>query len=77
MLTLMKGQAGLTEHLLAEIALFGMGRAERRAAVVAENFCRAATRRARDILQTSYLDHSTKEIAHGISTVRRTFEQLG
>jgi hypothetical protein len=51
MLALMKGQAGLTERLFAQVAPFGMARAERRAAVVAEGFCRAATRSAQDILQ--------------------------
>lgn len=64
MLTLMKGQAGLTEGLRAEIAPFGVDSAERRAAVVAERFGGATTRYAELILHPPSLDNSAEKIVH-------------
>jgi hypothetical protein len=64
MLTQMKRQTRGAESIIAQFAAFGMCRAERCAAIVAQGLCVAATLHAQLVLHTSHQNHSAQEIVH-------------
>ena len=69
---LMKGQAGRTEALSAQVAALGMRQAERCTAVIAERSGIAPTGRAVLVVHTAHFDYAAEVVVHPANDYTRT-----